>query len=127
MLFRPIILLFDSKKRILLQHRTDDAPTNPGNWSFFGGAMEDRETPDVAVRRECLEELNYSLENPRLIMVHKIEDYETRFVFMDEYDPSKSLELLEGQGMGWFSIGEALKLGMIKVDKEVIEYIKGKY
>lgn len=120
------ILLFDSKKRILVQHRTDDAPTNAGNWSFFGGTMEDGETPDIAIKRECLEELNYNLENPKLIMIHGFKN-ELRHIFVERYDPSKGIELLEGQGMDWVKPDEFLKLNFIEGDEEIIDYIKDKY
>jgi len=120
------ILLFDYKKRILMQHRTEDALHAPGYWSFFGGAIEKGENPDVAVRRECLEELDYSLENPKLILVNKFNG-ETRFIFAEKYNKFKSLELLEGQAMEWFSIDDALKLKIIEGDDEILNQIKGKY
>ncbi|MAG52615.1 MAG: NUDIX hydrolase [Nanoarchaeota archaeon] len=116
------IILFDSEGKILLQHRTEDAPTLPGYWSIFGGGIEKGETPEEAVRRECLEELNYQLENPKLVMSQEVEAFGgTRYVFMEKYDPSKKLELLEGQGMGWFTLEETKELKIVDHEKEVID------
>ena len=35
-----VLLLYDDQNRILLQHRTEDAPTFPTHWAFFGGGIE---------------------------------------------------------------------------------------
>lgn len=42
-----------------LQKRSVDAPTTPGVFGFFGGALEKGETPDEGVTREIEEELAY--------------------------------------------------------------------
>ena len=55
------IILFKKNKKILLQHRSDDAPNAPGKWGFFGGGIKNNETPKEAVVRECYEELNYNV------------------------------------------------------------------
>jgi len=94
-----VIILYDKNKKILLQHRAEDAKRLPGYWAFFGGGIEKSETPEQAVRREALEELNYPLDNPKLIMkqifFYKNEKNE-KYVFMEEYDPSKKIILGEG-------------------------------
>ena len=40
--------------RVLLQHRTDDAPSYPGHWGMFGGSgePEDEDNPLRTIRRE---------------------------------------------------------------------------
>src|SRR4051812_19835225 len=50
--------------RVLLQHRTDDAPEFPGHWGMFGGSgePEDDNDPLRAVRRELHEELGLELD-----------------------------------------------------------------
>lgn len=62
-----IIILYDKDKKVLLQHRSDEAKRLPGYWAFFGGGIEAGETPEQAVKRETLEELDYVLDNPKLI------------------------------------------------------------
>ena len=117
------LILYDEKHRILLQHRTDDAPTFPGHWGFFGGEIERGETPEQAVKREALEELAYALRRPDLRTIkrfaHQRLNY-TQYVFLEAYDGSE-LILGEGQGMGWFLRSETKELAMISHAREVIE------
>ena len=37
----------------------------PGLWGFFGGHIELGETPEVAVKREIMEEIGYELNEPK--------------------------------------------------------------
>jgi 8-oxo-dGTP diphosphatase len=52
--------------KFLMQLR-DNIPTilYPGFWAFFGGHLEPGETPEIAVRREILEEIAYELTEPQ--------------------------------------------------------------
>lgn len=122
-----VIVLHDAQKKILLQHRSKDAERYPGCWAFFGGGIEERETPEEAVRRECLEELCYELDNPLLVMRHKFSDKTyngIKYVFIEPYDPRKKLVQKEGQGMRWVSIYETAWLNIIEHDKAVYEFLK---
>jgi len=125
-----IIVLYDRDKKILLQHRAEDAKRLPGYWGFFGGGIEAGETPEQAVRRETLEELNYNLENPRLIMEQTFSwnnENNKKHVFVEEYNPSKKITLGEGQNLGWFHLSEIDKLKIVDHDIEVLKFIKDKY
>lgn len=35
-----VILLINTDKKFLLQHRADDTKRAPGKWGFFGGGIE---------------------------------------------------------------------------------------
>jgi 8-oxo-dGTP pyrophosphatase MutT (NUDIX family) len=50
------------ENKFLMQLR-DNIPniSYPGFWGLFGGHLEPGETPDVAVKREILEEIGYAL------------------------------------------------------------------
>jgi len=125
-----IIILYDDKKRILLQHRKEDAERLPGYWGFFGGGIDEGETPEEAVRRETKEELNYELGNPKLVMVQEFKGKHhdgTKYVFVEKYNPSKKLTLYEGQGMKWVLLNETKPLKIVDHDTEVLEYIKNKF
>ncbi len=56
------IAILYQKDKFLMQLR-DNIPniSYPGQWGLFGGHMEAGETPDIAVKREVLEEIGYSL------------------------------------------------------------------
>jgi 8-oxo-dGTP diphosphatase len=51
-----LVLLVDPQGRLLMQHRTDDAPIAPGRWALPGGHVEPAEDPLVAAHRELMEE-----------------------------------------------------------------------
>lgn len=53
-------LMVTSDGRYLLQHR-DDLPHIffPGYWGTFGGAVDDNEDAETAMRRELMEELSF--------------------------------------------------------------------
>ncbi|MFH0885231.1 MAG: (deoxy)nucleoside triphosphate pyrophosphohydrolase [Candidatus Micrarchaeota archaeon] len=48
--------------KILLAQRKDDCEREPGKWEFPGGKIKDGETPEVALRREIMEELGVEIE-----------------------------------------------------------------
>lgn len=122
-----VIILYNKNKKILLQHRAEDARRAPGYWGLFGGGIEAGETPEQAVRRETMEELNYQLENLRLVMIQNWRDDKNKYVFVEEYNENKKLTLGEGQGLAWYDLTEVGKLKLLDHDREVLEYIKEKY
>jgi len=122
---RVAVCLLRDRDKFLLQHRTDDAPRDAGRWGFFGGHIDDEEvppdaekTPLAAIKREIKEELDYDLVDPELIFVFRNNEVEIN-VFMEQYDPTKKLTLLEGKGMGWFTFEEVEKLDMVGVDRQM--------
>jgi 8-oxo-dGTP diphosphatase len=121
-----VVILYNNDSRILLQHRTKDAPTFPDYWAFFGGGIEGDETAEQAVKREALEELEYQLAAPRLFqvrqLVHQGDEYVVH-VFVEEYNGGK-LILREGQAMGWFLTDETNDLLMNDHDRLVIDSLK---
>lgn len=58
---RVAIAILHQDDKFLLQLR-DDIPGifYPGHWALFGGHIESGESPDVAMRRELLEEIGYA-------------------------------------------------------------------
>lgn len=122
-----LIIPYDSEKRFLLQHRTSNAKFLPNYWAFFGGGIENNETPEDAARRETLEELGYKIKNLVLLLEQsfKIEGmYGCRYIYTDAFHGNKSeLKLNEGQGLGWFNLQETEDLKMTGNDKHVIEML----
>jgi len=122
-----LIILYDSKRRFLLQHRTSDAKVLPNYWAFFGGGIKNNETPEDAARRETFEELGYKIKNIELLLEQnfKIGDIcGYRYIYTDAFYGNKSeLKLNEGQGWGWFNLSETAGLRMTDNDRYVIEKI----
>lgn len=117
------LILYDDEHRLLLQHRTDDAPTFPSHWSFFGGGVEAGETPEEAVKREAMEELAYDPQDARLWTTQDFTDRGrsyTQYVFIERYDGSE-LVLGEGQALGWFRAYETKDLLMSRHARETVE------
>lgn len=51
-----LVMLVDRSGAVLLQHRDGHTSVSPNKWSLPGGRIEPGETPEVAARRELLEE-----------------------------------------------------------------------
>lgn len=49
------IIVSDQHGRVLMQHRPEDAHTNPGKWTPPGGPMQPGEEPAAAARRKLAE------------------------------------------------------------------------
>lgn len=93
--------------KYLLQLR-DNIPNiaYPGCWGLFGGHVEPKEDPDVAVVRELAEEISYVATD-----IHYFDRYEDDRVIRHVYQaPLKvgidQLKLLEGWDMGLISLEE---------------------
>ena len=122
-----VILLRNARGEVLLQHRTKDAPTFPDHWAFFGGHIENGETPEQAIIREALEELAYPLTSPRLINTYDPNDLGfdcTIHVFTEDYSGA-DLVLGEGQGLGWFLPAATGHLLMNDHDRFILSQFAG--
>jgi 8-oxo-dGTP pyrophosphatase MutT (NUDIX family) len=119
------------RPKILLQHRTKDAPTNPDHFSPFGGALEHKEMPRQAAAREMAEELG--LRGLNLAFVGQ---YEWRkdgkvqkltHLFVSEL-PVGVKELREqqreGKDLGLFTFEEAKRLKIAREDRALIALAK---
>lgn len=121
-----VVVLYNDDGQLLLQHRTKDAPILPNYWAFFGGGIENDETPERAAKRECLEELGYQLTAPRLLFTQEI-TFDGRIlnlnIFVERYS-GRPLTLGEGQGMGWFRPSETKCLLMSDHDRAIVRRIE---
>ena len=122
-----LIILYDKDKKILLQHRTEDAPISPGCWGFFGGAIKVDETPEDAAMREAFEELHYKLKNPKRVLVH---DYKSgnrsgkKYYFVEGCTNKQSLKLQEGQDMRWVTFSETKNLKIKESNRDILSKLK---
>ena len=121
-----VFILSDKKGRVLLQHKAKDSKVLPNQWAFFGGGIDEGETPEQAVRREAKEELGIELKN-----IDFLGRYEApfegglweQFVFIgDLTHPLEKLkqQQTEGQGIGLFTYAE---LRGLKLNKHIIKIL----
>lgn len=121
-----LIILVDAKNRILLQQRTDDAPSDPGLWGLFGGHCDEGERPEDAVIREGLEELGIELRSPKLLHVWEFTDVNpprkgTRYYYCQRWESKSEIRVQEGQGWGWFSPDEVRALPLANYAGPILE------
>jgi 8-oxo-dGTP diphosphatase len=114
----------DGSRRYLLQLR-DDIPTIafPGKWGFFGGAVEEGESPDDAVTRELEEEISASAE---MTLVRRLDrnGYAYHIFAGTPRVELSRLVLREGWDLGLFTPEEILR-GTLRapnagVEREII-------
>jgi 8-oxo-dGTP diphosphatase len=121
-----VLILYNTTGHILLQHRSNDASRLPNFWAFFGGGIEQGESPTEALERELLEELSYEVQSPYFLLAQNIRDEadeNTKYVFVEQYQ-DQPLQLAEGQAMGWFSPDETHQLKMIEHDRAVVKQVR---
>lgn len=99
------LAIFYKNNTLLLQDRRS-IKKNSYDWGFFGGALEQNETFDQALRREVREELDYDLKD--YAFFEKIsfysEKYSKEFVghyYVSELPPDykNQFTVLKGDGM----------------------------
>jgi 8-oxo-dGTP pyrophosphatase MutT (NUDIX family) len=131
-----ILLPYNSKGEVLLQHRTPDASYYPNCWGFFGGGIEEGETPKEALKREAREELQLDLGGVKFFKRYEIKEEDgirERFLYLIPtkmtLDQLKSQQR-EGDGIGFFTTEEVKKLKINPhirfIFDEVKKYLKEK-
>ena len=95
--------------RWLLQLRDDiEGILYPGQWALFGGHLDPGETPEVALRRELEEEINWAGSDLAPWFERRDEQRIRHFFRGPLAVPFGSLTLLEGQDMVLAELDELL-------------------
>ena len=121
------IALCNSQGKILLQDRRSISKFGE-EWGFFGGGVEQGETPEQAVRREAIEELEFKPKE--LIFLGKFsssisqEDSVTVHLFFAPFPGFSSLNQHEGDGMKLFHIDEARHLKTMQSDSALLDCVQ---
>lgn len=122
-----VFILRDKEGRVLLQHRTEDAPRYPNYWGFFGGWIEEGEIPEETVRREAQEELEIELKDLKFFKKYNFPLENRSFNLFAFIAPlTISIEKLkkqqkEGQGLDLFSFEELKDLEIPDHDRVVLK------
>lgn len=110
LVLKSLIIPIDSKGELFIQDRRG---YKKPDWGFFGGSIEDGETPLSAVIRETKEELNIDVSEADLkymgefSIVHGEKNIE-RHLFLYKTDRA-NFTVSEGNGGIWMSRDEAEK------------------
>ena len=105
-----VAIAFDHRDgRWLLQLRDDiEGILYPGQWALFGGHLDPGETPEVALRRELEEEINWAGSDLAPWFELRDEQRIRHFFRGPLAVPFGSLTLLEGQDMVLAELDELL-------------------
>ncbi|MEZ5566286.1 MAG: 8-oxo-dGTP diphosphatase MutT [Gammaproteobacteria bacterium] len=110
-------ILRDSGGRVLIAQRPAHSHVG-GYWEFSGGKLQDGESPELALKRELLEELGIVVKGT-LPFMHYRHDYPERsvelHVFLVETYTGEPRGV-EGQPLRWISIAELPSAGLLPAD-----------
>ena len=115
------IAILYRENKFLMQLRDDiEGILYPGSWGFFGGHIEVGETPESALKRELVEEINYVVEKPKFFNFYT-DSRAKRYIF---YAPLTvtidKLELNEGWDLDLVPV-ENIQRGFHYSDKPKME------
>jgi 8-oxo-dGTP diphosphatase len=108
-------ILYNSESKLLLQQRDEKAGLNfAGYWTLFGGRVEADESPEAAIKRELLEEIEvkpalnfwkvYDRKHKQSVVIEQ-------YIFTGEINQSADeITLNEGQALGFFDKDELQRL-----------------
>ena len=103
------IAMIECDGRWLLQLRDDiEGILYPGQWALFGGHLDPGETPEVALKRELEEEINWARSDLAPWFELRDEQRIRHFFRGPLAVPFSSLTLLEGQDMVLAELDELL-------------------
>lgn len=114
---KALLVPYNNKKNIYIQDRKGHKPPP---WRFFGGSIEEGETPTQAVIRESKEELDIDIMESELIYLGQSdttfdEVFVERYFFLYKTDKT-NFTVLEGAGGKWVDF-ETAKTYLVSEDK----------
>jgi len=101
-----IILLDDANRCLLFLRDNKSEIPYPNRWDLLGGQIEPGETAEQAVRREILEEIEVTLDQPTLFRIYDLPDRTEHLYWQRANLAIETIPLHEGQKLQWFSAGE---------------------
>jgi len=98
--------------KVLMQLRDMKKGINfPGCWGFFGGSIDDGETPEEASKRELLEEIGYKpavMYKMGFDVVRDLGNLSIHAYCCPLTIPIEKIDLQEGMDLGLFSLEEIM-------------------
>lgn len=122
-----MVLLFDRHGRLLLYLRDNkpDIPF-PNHWDFFGGHVEEAETPEAALVREVKEEIGIELEHWNFFRRYVCTDGDAypniKYLYWARIDQTaEELTLYEGQRLMSMALEQRRDLKFANILGQVLE------
>jgi 8-oxo-dGTP diphosphatase len=121
------VLLFDRDRKLLIYLR-DDKPNIPfpNHWDFFGGHVEEGETPEQALMREVKEELGFDLLNWEFVRRYECAEGDAypniKYVYRANIDKQPAeLVLAEGQRLTSIAMEERFDFRFANILGRILE------
>lgn len=99
-------------------------------WEFVGGKVEQGESREDALKRECKEELDVDITVGKLFMrvVHEYPDITIGLsLFEAEIDEEQEIKLLEHVDAKWITAKEIDEYEFCPADEDILAKIKSEY
>lgn len=99
-------------------------------WEFVGGKVEQGESREDALKRECKEELDVDITVGKLFMkvVHEYPDITIGLsLFEAEIDEGQEIKLLEHADAKWITAEEIDEYEFCPADEDILAKIKSEY
>ena len=126
-----MVLLFDRQCRLLVYLRDNkpDIPF-PNHWDFFGGHVEEGETPEEALVREVKEEISVDLKQWVLFKRYVCTDGDAypniKYVYWAKFDKfAEELTVYEGQRLKAIAAEQRSELKFANILGQVLEDFVG--
>ena len=107
-----VVILPYVHDKVLMQLRDMKKGINfPGCWGFFGGSIDDGETPEEASKRELLEEIGYKpavMYKMGFDVVRDLGNLSIHAYCCPLTIPIEKIDLQEGMDLGLFSLEEIM-------------------
>ncbi len=104
------------KREVLLHLRDGNTHYNPHKWSFFGGAIEDGETPVEGFIRELAEEITIDADPGDAELLREYdatssegEPYRQYSFYIESDLPKSAMKLTEGADFDWIPLDKVFE------------------
>lgn len=117
-----VALIYNKNNKILIGRRALTEPFS-GYWEFPGGKLEKGETPQQAIKRELMEELNVkSTVNDYFDKINSTGNFKL-LIYFTEIDES-TLEMRVHDKLEWVSVKEAYNFNMFPSNFIILDKLK---
>ena len=95
-------------------------------WEFVGGKVENGESPEAALIRECKEELDVTVNvgDKFMSLIHEYPDLTVQLTLFHASIAEGDPKLLEHNDIRWITVGEIDQYDFCPADKDILEQLK---